>query len=103
MAKKSKEQGFHTSRLKLFTKDEIKYIHNTSDFFGFNYYTPFRIVKNSPENSDIIENPDFKVPSFFDDINYYSGPADPNWVPTEFFRVQVRIFFSFLNFLLITM
>ncbi|XP_044741915.1 myrosinase 1-like [Chrysoperla carnea] len=86
VARKSKKQGFHKSRLILFTKDEVKYIQNTSDFLGLNYYSPQRIYKNLKDaNNTLIGGARFsiKIPSFYDDLNYYMAPPDPNWVATE--------------------
>ncbi|XP_044731160.1 myrosinase 1-like [Chrysoperla carnea] len=90
VSKKSKEQGFHKSRLTLFTKDEVEYIRNTSDFFGLNYYTPNRIYRNQKDANITVGDIKFniKIPSFLDDINYYFAPPDPNWEPTENPRIM---------------
>ncbi|CAB3223957.1 unnamed protein product [Arctia plantaginis] len=38
VAVRSAEQGYPRSRLPDFTEEEKKYIHGTSDFYGFNHY-----------------------------------------------------------------
>lgn len=99
VAKKSKQQGFHVSRLELLTKAEVKYIRNTSDFFGLSYYTRVRIYKNPLEEKTNLDKPqlDFKVkvPSFFDDMNYYVASRDPTWKTTEISRIMVKTFVLF--------
>ncbi|XP_041976154.1 myrosinase 1-like [Aricia agestis] len=39
IAERSRRQGYPKSRLPPFTKEEIKFIRGTYDFYGFNYYT----------------------------------------------------------------
>lgn len=48
----SRKQGFTKSRLPKFTDEEVKMIHNTSDFFGINSYTSVLVTTN-----DDVKNP----------------------------------------------
>lgn len=70
----SRQQGFSKSRLPSFTSDEIKMIHNTSDFFGINSYTSILVTTN-----DDTKNPaGFPVPSFMHDMGVIET-QDDNW------------------------
>lgn len=70
----SKKQGFSKSRLPVFTDDEIKMIHNTSDFFGINSYTSLLITTN-----DDVKNPaNHKLPSFQHDMGVIES-QDDSW------------------------
>lgn len=47
VAERSKNEGFRRSRLPVFTKEEVKYVKGTSDFFGLNHYTTV-LVEDAP-------------------------------------------------------
>jgi beta-glucosidase/6-phospho-beta-glucosidase/beta-galactosidase len=70
----SRQQGFSKSRLPTFTDDEIKMIHNTSDFFGINTYTSLLVTSN-----DDTKNPaGHPIPSFMHDMGTIET-QDDNW------------------------
>lgn len=70
----SRRQGFTKSRLPVFTDEEIKMIHKTSDFFGINSYTSVLVTSNVDET-----NPGkHPVPSFAHDMGTIES-QDENW------------------------
>lgn len=52
IGERSAKQGFKTSRLPEFTKQEIDYINGTIDFLGVNYYTTNMVS----EKNDTVRN-----------------------------------------------
>lgn len=71
--KLSKKQGLTRSRLPKFTAEEIKLIKGSSDFFGLNFYTSFRVTHNDFRNS--AKHP---VPSWEHDSGLVTD-QDPSW------------------------
>ncbi|PSN50030.1 Myrosinase 1 [Blattella germanica] len=43
VAKKSKEEGYHRSRLPSFTQEEIEMLRGSLDFLGINHFTTFQV------------------------------------------------------------
>lgn len=76
IAANSRAQGYNKSRLPEFTLSDIKRIRGTSDFFGINTYTTFRVTRNDLQNSG--KHP---IPSFHHDMGVIED-VDPEW-PTS--------------------
>jgi beta-glucosidase/6-phospho-beta-glucosidase/beta-galactosidase len=70
----SRQQGFTKSRLPSFTHEEIKMIHNTSDFFGINSYTSVLVTSNDDE----LNPAKHAIPSFQHDMGTIES-QDENW------------------------
>ncbi|XP_041985165.1 myrosinase 1-like [Aricia agestis] len=62
VAKKSAEQGYLRSRLPVLSKEEIKFIRGTSDFFGLNTYSSKMAYRDDTLTGM------FAVPSYRDDM-----------------------------------
>lgn len=76
------EQGFLKSRLPEWTIAEIEYIRNAYDFLGVNYYTTYKQPRISSEPQTI--------PSFADDLGYYTGVYDVIWKNTTVGWLKVK-------------
>ncbi|KAL4721300.1 hypothetical protein ACJJTC_018572 [Scirpophaga incertulas] len=48
IAKKSKEEGYESSRLPDFTREEVELIRGTYDFLGINHYTSRLVRRRRP-------------------------------------------------------
>ncbi|CAB3227769.1 unnamed protein product [Arctia plantaginis] len=91
VARKSKEQGFTSSRLPTLTAEEIKLIRGSADFVGMNHYTSF-LVQNSKKQ--------YESPSLDDDIgvelSYRSEwkPSKSSWLkntPYGIYRACIHV------------
>nr|XP_033804384.1 lactase-like protein [Geotrypetes seraphini]XP_033804394.1 lactase-like protein [Geotrypetes seraphini]XP_033804402.1 lactase-like protein [Geotrypetes seraphini]XP_033804411.1 lactase-like protein [Geotrypetes seraphini]XP_033804421.1 lactase-like protein [Geotrypetes seraphini]XP_033804431.1 lactase-like protein [Geotrypetes seraphini] len=69
VAAKSKEQGYPSSRLPEFTKEEMQMIKGTADFFCLNYYTTRKIRHQEYAQA----GPSFKADEEVEEIK------DPSW------------------------
>ncbi|XP_053686544.1 lactase/phlorizin hydrolase-like [Sabethes cyaneus] len=69
----SAQQGFASSRLPMFTEEEIEKLKGSSDYFGINSYTSVIVYQNDIDNSA-----NYPVPSFDHDRNTL-GYQDPSW------------------------
>ncbi|GLV37189.1 uncharacterized protein CBL_01981 [Carabus blaptoides fortunei] len=69
----SKQELFTRSRLPPFSREEIKFIQGTHDFFGFNHYTTW-LVREPRDNDSITWN----TPSYSKDIGVISY-QDSTW------------------------
>lgn len=81
---RSKLEGFPSSRLPQFAKEEIEYIRGTSDYLGFNHYTS-KLVANARAQ------PDGRKVSFESDLGVREF-VDPSWPPTAADWFKVRFF-----------
>jgi beta-glucosidase/6-phospho-beta-glucosidase/beta-galactosidase len=95
----SRQQGFSKSRLPTFTHEEIKMIHNTSDFFGINSYTSVLVTPNDDETNPA----KYPIPSFFHDMGTIET-QDDSWPSSGsvWLRVSRHIlhyFFLFIAFI----
>jgi beta-glucosidase/6-phospho-beta-glucosidase/beta-galactosidase len=70
----SRLQGFSKSRLPSLTPEEIKMIHQSSDFFGINSYTSVLVTTND----DKVNPGNFNVPSFHHDMGVVES-QDESW------------------------
>ncbi|XP_059055794.1 myrosinase 1-like [Achroia grisella] len=73
VAESSKRQGYHSSRLPAFTKEEIELVKGTFDYYGLNHYTS-RLVRRirpdeHPHSNLFTAEPEFS----------YLCEMDPNW------------------------
>uniref|UniRef100_A0A182JGM2 Cytosolic beta-glucosidase n=1 Tax=Anopheles atroparvus TaxID=41427 RepID=A0A182JGM2_ANOAO len=72
----SVQQGFHKSRLPVFTPEEIEKVKGSSDYFGFNTYSTRLVQQNG------VQNPaQYAVPSFDHDRDVIDF-VDPSWPST---------------------
>ncbi|XP_026759049.2 myrosinase 1-like [Galleria mellonella] len=67
---KSKEQNYSSSRLPVFSKDEVEYIRGTADFFGLNHYTTYLLSMADKEVG--------AIPSHENDVGIVRV-QDPDW------------------------
>ncbi|KAF2898478.1 hypothetical protein ILUMI_07698 [Ignelater luminosus] len=69
---RSLAEGYNTSRLPEFTKDEIKYIRKSSDYLGLNHYMTFMVAdKPADPIGDPSQEKDIQVATW----------QDPSWPP----------------------
>ncbi|XP_031768072.2 myrosinase 1-like [Galleria mellonella] len=73
IAEISKSQGYHTTRLPAFTKEEVELVKGSYDYFGLNHYTSRRIRKTRPD-----EHPQRNLFLSEPDLNYIFE-LDPDW------------------------
>ena len=71
--KLSREQGLKHSRLPKFTPEEVQLIRGSSDFFGFNTYTSYRVTHLDQRNSA-----NYSIPSEEHDTGLVFD-YDPSW------------------------
>ncbi|XP_058121344.1 lactase-like protein [Anopheles ziemanni] len=69
----SAQQGFHKSRLPVFTPEEIEKVKGSSDYFGYNAYTTRLVRQNGADNPA-----KYAEPSFEHDRDVIES-VDPSW------------------------
>ncbi|PNF23684.1 Myrosinase 1 [Cryptotermes secundus] len=97
----SAAEGYHRSRLRKFSPDEIATVKGAYDFFGLNYYTS-RTTRAPKPTTDVKNNPDINV--IFGDFSNATKSAVPyyevvpwglrkilNWIKKEYKNVPVVI------------
>lgn len=96
IAELSRQQNFTKSRLPAFTPEEIKMIHKTSDFFGFNSYTSVLVTTNN----DTLNPAHYPVPSFHHDMGIIET-QDESWPKSGSVWLRVSILKIFSCYLLL--